>query len=50
MKCIGIDVSKLLRQLKKQLCMLLNLQESFQALPKIDITASKALKKEYCLR
>lgn len=35
----------LLRQFKKQLRMLLNVQESFQALPKIDNKAGKALKK-----
>lgn len=35
----------LLRQFKKQLRMLLNVQESFQALPKINETTNKALKK-----
>jgi len=35
----------LLRQFKKQLRMLLNVQESFLALPKVDQTANKALKK-----
>lgn len=35
----------LLRQFKKQLRMLLNVQESFKALPKIDAKADKALKK-----
>lgn len=35
----------LLRQFKKQLRMLLNVQESFLALPKVDDTANKALKK-----
>lgn len=35
----------LLRQFKKQLRMLLNVQESFLALPKVDHTANKALKK-----
>jgi len=35
----------LLRQFKKQLRMLLNVQESFQVLPEIDVKASKALKK-----
>lgn len=34
-----------LRQLKKQLRMLLNVQESFQALPNIDDLANKSLKK-----
>ncbi|WP_400263113.1 IS110 family transposase [Sphingobacterium sp. SG20118] len=35
----------LLRQFKKQLRMLLNVQKSFLALPKVDNTANKALKK-----
>lgn len=35
----------LLRQFKKQLRMLLNLQESFLALPKVDTTVNKALKR-----
>lgn len=38
----------LLRQFKKQIRMLMNVQESFTALPEIDEKVSKALKKSIC--